>query len=85
MRSLVAVNVIFGIVSWEFLFSMAFGLTPFAPLGVIATLVAIVLQPSPLWKPANPKRFAWFVGMLLALTCFILVQFKEELGETVST
>jgi hypothetical protein len=59
MRNLLLVNVVFGIVSWEFVTSMLFGLTPFAPLGIIATLVAVVLQPSPLWKPASPKRFAW--------------------------
>lgn len=59
MRNLRVVNIIFGIVSWEFLASMTFGLTPLAPLGIIATLIAVVLQPSALWKPANPKRFAW--------------------------
>jgi thiol-disulfide isomerase/thioredoxin len=59
MRNLLLVNIVFGIVSWEFVTSMLFGLTPFAPLGIIATLIAVVLQPSPLWKPANPKRFAW--------------------------
>ena len=59
MRNLLLVNIIFGIVSWEFVTSMFFGLTPFAPLGIIATLLAVVLQPSALWKPANPKRFAW--------------------------
>lgn len=80
IRDLTLVSVIFGIVAWEFVFSMAFGLTPFAPLGVIATLIAVVLQPSPLWKPAKPKRFAWFVGMLLALSCFILVQFKDDIS-----
>ncbi|KAK1740279.1 DUF4395 domain-containing protein [Skeletonema marinoi] len=81
MRNLLLVNVIFGIVSWEFVTSMLFGLTPFAPLGIIATLVAVVLQPSPLWKPANPKRFAWGVGLMLALSCFIIVQFKDEISE----
>ena len=59
MRNLLLVNIVFGIVSWEFVTSMLFGLTPFAPLGTIATLIAVVLQPTPLWKPANPKRFAW--------------------------
>ena len=55
MKNPLLVNVIFGIVSWEFVTSMLFGLTPFAPLGIIATAVAIILQPSPLWKPAKPK------------------------------
>jgi hypothetical protein len=81
MRNLNAVNIIFGIVSWEFVTSMLFGLTPFAPLGIIATVIAILLQPSPLWKPAPPKRFAWAIGLCLALSCFILVQFKDDIGE----
>jgi thiol-disulfide isomerase/thioredoxin len=72
--------VIFGIVAWEFVFSMLFGLTPFAPLGWIACLMSIVLQPAPLWKPASPKRFAWLIGLTLALTCFIMVQFRDEMG-----
>ncbi len=97
---------------------MLIGLTPFAPLGTIATLIAVVLQPSPLWKPANPKRFAWGeslihciyltyvvypvhfmnwshlilqfssclpslseVGLMLASTCFIIVQLKDKISE----
>jgi thiol-disulfide isomerase/thioredoxin len=80
LRDTTLVAVIFGLVSWEFVFSMVFGLTPFAPLGWIGTLMAIVLQPAPLWKPASPKRFAWLIGLTLALTCFILVQFRLELG-----
>jgi len=75
------VNVIFGIVAWEFLSSMIFGLTPFSPLGLIGTLMSVILQPAPLWKPANPKRFAWLIGLALATTCFILVQFRKELGD----
>ena len=55
MKKPLVPNIIFGIVSWEFVTSMLFGLTPFAPLGIIATLMAVILQPSPLWKPAKPK------------------------------
>jgi thiol-disulfide isomerase/thioredoxin len=80
MRDPELVNIIFGIVIWEFITSMIFGLTPFTPMGIVATLMAIVLQPSPLWKPAKPKRFAWLIGSTLATTCFILVQFHHELG-----
>ncbi|KAL3933423.1 MAG: hypothetical protein SGARI_003713 [Bacillariaceae sp.] len=72
--------IIFGIVSWEFVTSMIFGLTPFSPLGIIGTLLAIILQPAPLWKPAKPKRFAWLIGLTLALSCFILVQYRTSLG-----
>lgn len=81
MRDPELVNVIFGIVAWEFLTSMIFGLTPLSPLGWIGTFMSIALQPAPLWKPANPKRFAWLIGLTLATTCFILVQFREELGD----
>jgi hypothetical protein len=80
MRNQTLVKVIFGIVTWEFVSSMVFGLTPFAPLGWIANLMAIALQPAPLWKPAKPKRFAWLIGLTLATTCFIMVQFRKELG-----
>jgi thiol-disulfide isomerase/thioredoxin len=73
--------VIFGIVSWEFVVSMIFGLTPFAPLGWIGVMLSIILQPAPLWKPAKPKRFAWLIGLTLALSCFILVQYRSDLGK----
>ena len=58
-----------------------FGLTPFAPLGWIGTFMSVLLQPAPLWKPASPKRFAWLIGLTLATSCFILVQFQDELGD----
>jgi thiol-disulfide isomerase/thioredoxin len=74
------VNVIFPLVAWEFVSSMIFGLTPFAPLGWIGTIMAVILQPKPLWKPASPKRFAWLIGLFLATTCFILVQYRHDLG-----
>jgi thiol-disulfide isomerase/thioredoxin len=79
-RDQTLVKVIFGIVVWEFVTSMAFGLTPVAPLGWIATCMSIVLHDGPFWKPANPKRFAWAIGLTLATTCFILVQFRHDLG-----
>ncbi|CAJ1938900.1 unnamed protein product [Cylindrotheca closterium] len=74
------VNIIFPLVAWEFTSSLIFGLTPFAPLGWIGTIMSTILQPTPLWKPANPKRFAWAIGLMLATTCFILVQYRKELG-----
>mmetsp|Transcript_5148 Transcript_5148/g.14735 ORF Transcript_5148/g.14735 Transcript_5148/m.14735 type:complete len:380 (+) Transcript_5148:231-1370(+) len=82
MRDQTLAKVIFGIVTWEFVTSMVFGLTPFAPLGWIGTLLAIALHPAPLWKPAGPKRFAWLIGLSLAVTCFTLIQFREELGSS---
>lgn len=74
------VNVIFPLVAWEFSSSMLFGLTPFAPLGWIGTFLAVMLQPTPLWKPASPKRFAWLIGLILSTACFTLVQLRQELG-----
>eukprot|EP00977_Amphora_coffeiformis_P011699 scaffold2829_cov147-Amphora_coffeaeformis.AAC.7 len=82
MRDPDLVNVIFGIVTWEFVSSMIFGLTPLSPLGWLGTLMAVVVQPAPLWKPARPKRFAWLIGLTLATTCFILVQYRKELGDS---
>jgi thiol-disulfide isomerase/thioredoxin len=80
MRDQILVKIIFGLVAWEFVTSMVFGLVPFAPLGWIASIMSVVFQPAPLWKPARPKRFAWLIGLTLATTCFILVQFQTELG-----
>ena len=80
MRDQTLVKVIFGIVTWEFVTSMIFGLTPLAPLGWMGSIMAVMLHPAPLWKPARPKRFAWLIGLLLATSCFILVQFKHRLG-----
>lgn len=40
----------------------------------------VILQSKPFWKPSNPKRFAWFIGLILSTTCFILVQHRHELG-----
>jgi thiol-disulfide isomerase/thioredoxin len=81
-KDLTMVEVIFPIVAWEFFISTAFGLTPLAPMGTLATLIAMVLQPNPLWKPAAPKRFAWIIGFTLASLCFAFVQIgKDTLGD----
>ena len=49
--------------------SASFGLTPFAPYGMLSTLITIS-QP-PIWKPAAPKRFAWCLGVILLGGCFV--------------
>jgi len=72
----------FGIVAWEFVFSMLFGLTPFAPIGWAGTFLSILLHPVPLWKPANPKRFAWLIGLILGTSCFLLVEYRAEIGDS---
>jgi thiol-disulfide isomerase/thioredoxin len=74
-------TILFAFVAWEFVAAMVFGLTPFAPFGWLGALLAIALHPSPLWKPANPKRFAWLIGLALAFSCFLLVQFRVEIGD----
>jgi hypothetical protein len=64
------VKVLFPLMAYEFLSSSIFGLTPLAPVGFIATLLAILLHPEPYWKTAKPKRFAWLVGLTLSVLCF---------------
>jgi thiol-disulfide isomerase/thioredoxin len=72
---------LFPFVFWEFLFSMKFGLTPLAPIGVLGTLLAILLQPKPSWTPARPKRFAWLIGLTLSSACFSFFLLREQLGK----
>jgi thiol-disulfide isomerase/thioredoxin len=72
--------ILYPIVAWEFILSSFTGLTPLAPIGTLSTLLAIVLQPEPHWKPAKPKRFAWMIGLSLATTCLIIFLFRKELG-----
>lgn len=74
------VKVLFPLIAYEFLMSSIFGLTPLAPIGLLGTLLAILLHPQPLWKPAKPKRFAWLVGLTLATLCFFFFSFREQLG-----
>jgi hypothetical protein len=66
--------------AYEFLSSSIFGLTPLAPVGFIATLLAIFLHPEPYWKAAKPKRFAWLVGLTLSVLCFTFFSLREDLG-----
>ncbi|KXF82023.1 DUF4395 domain-containing protein [Enterovibrio coralii] len=44
-----------------------FGLTPLSPSGLIGT--AITLKAKPVWKPTQPKRFAWSLGALMGMAC----------------
>eukprot|EP00538_Stauroneis_constricta_P006829 CAMPEP_0119565700 /NCGR_PEP_ID=MMETSP1352-20130426/30915_1 /TAXON_ID=265584 /ORGANISM="Stauroneis constricta, Strain CCMP1120" /LENGTH=435 /DNA_ID=CAMNT_0007614681 /DNA_START=113 /DNA_END=1420 /DNA_ORIENTATION=+ len=78
----VYVQVLFPLVAWEFLTSMTLGLTPVSPIGVLGTLLSIALHPEgPYWKPAKPKRFAWFIGLTLACTCLTLFVLRKDIGE----
>jgi thiol-disulfide isomerase/thioredoxin len=76
------VHILFPLVAWEFLSSMAFGMTPLAPIGTIGTILATQLTPAPHWKPARPKRFAWAIGLTLAIMCFTFFSLREELGSS---
>ena len=83
MRNQMIVKVVWPIVAWEFLASSIFGLTPLAPIGTIGVLGSIMLHPHPIWKPANPKRFAWAIGLTLATLCFTFVMIgPQQLGAT---
>jgi hypothetical protein len=75
------VYILFPFVCWEMLAGMVFGLTPFAPIGVLGSLLSIVIHPEPHWKPARPKRFAWAIGLTLATLCFTFVLLSDELGD----
>eukprot|EP00485_Elphidium_margaritaceum_P001600 CAMPEP_0202688510 /NCGR_PEP_ID=MMETSP1385-20130828/4015_1 /ASSEMBLY_ACC=CAM_ASM_000861 /TAXON_ID=933848 /ORGANISM="Elphidium margaritaceum" /LENGTH=296 /DNA_ID=CAMNT_0049343503 /DNA_START=40 /DNA_END=930 /DNA_ORIENTATION=+ len=44
-----------------------FGLTPFCPTGVLGTIITWKL--APVYKPSAPKRFAWAIGIMLAIFC----------------
>src|SRR5208283_3741905 len=47
-----------------------FGLTPLSPVGILGTLITMKMRP--VWKPSPPKRFAWFLGAALGVTCLTL-------------
>ena len=74
---------LFPIVAYEFITSMIVGLTPISPFGILGTLMAIVLHPEPYWKPAKPKRFAWFIGFCLAFMCFMFVTYRKNLDRDI--
>ena len=57
--------------------SVFFGLTPYSPLGMAATLATRAYEPQ--WTPHLPKRFAWTLGFVLASTC-LLFQLLEVQG-----
>ncbi|MHB8876354.1 MAG: DUF4395 domain-containing protein [Myxococcaceae bacterium] len=46
------------------------GLTPLSPVGIVGTVLTLRLRP--LWKPSQPKRFAWILGGTLGLCCLAM-------------
>jgi hypothetical protein len=73
------VRILYPLVAWEFVTSANFGMTPFAPIGVLSTIMASILQPYPHWKPAKPKSFAWYVGLFLATSCLTIFLLRDEI------
>jgi Domain of unknown function (DUF4395) len=45
----------------------ALGLTPLSPTGILGTLLTMRIRP--VWKPAQPERFAWVLGGSLGALC----------------
>jgi hypothetical protein len=54
-------------VIFDMLTAATCGLTPLSPAGVLGTLITMKVRP--LWKPNQPKRFAWVLGAALGVCC----------------
>lgn len=80
-RNSAFVEILYPFVAFEFIVSANMGLGPLAPMGVLATVIASALHPEPYWKPARPKRFAWYIGLGLATTCLIFYLSRDYLGD----
>lgn len=55
----------------QFIAGTTVGLTPLAPVGILATL--LVRSQKPIWKPYGQKRFAWAIGVVMVTTCLVFV------------
>jgi energy-converting hydrogenase Eha subunit A len=54
-------------VIFDMVTAAVFGLTPISPAGILGT--AITMKLPPVWKPTQPKRFAWALGATLGVCC----------------
>jgi hypothetical protein len=54
-------------VIFDMMVAAAFGLTPLSPVGILGT--ALTIKVRPVWKPIQPKRFAWTLGATLGVCC----------------
>lgn len=63
--------ILYPLLCLEFAASGTVGLTPLAPIGLLASVITPIVHPEPLWKPAPPKRFAWAIGFTLVNMCFV--------------
>ncbi len=61
---------------FDMIAAVLFGLTPLSPTGVIGTALTARHEPVP--TPHLPKRFAWSLGAMLALTCLVLRLFHVD-------
>lgn len=68
------------LVIWEFLSTLMFGPGPLGSLSILAQILTHILPPTPHWKPARPKEFAWSIGLCLATLCLSVFALKEELN-----
>lgn len=57
-------------VIYDMFVAAATGLTPLCPTGILGTLLTLRIRP--LWKPAQPKRFAWILGGSLGVACLTM-------------
>mmetsp|Transcript_1432 Transcript_1432/g.1926 ORF Transcript_1432/g.1926 Transcript_1432/m.1926 type:complete len:214 (+) Transcript_1432:91-732(+) len=62
------------IVIFDMITAAVFGLTPLSPTGLLGT--AITMKFEALWKPTNPKRFAWTLGAGMGITCTLMRLFN---------
>lgn len=67
---------------WDMVTAAAFGLTPLSPFGVLGTILTMHLKP--VWKPAEPKRFAWVLGAIMVSSCITLGVTRTRIGVIVS-
>lgn len=54
-------------VIFDMVVAATFGLTPFSPAGALGTMITWKVRP--VWKPIQPKRFAWTLGATLGVCC----------------
>lgn len=74
------VYTIFPLVFFEMLTASTFGLTPIAPIGTFASLITPIFWSEPNWKPAKPKRFAWWIGLFMVTLYFIVFSLREYIN-----
>ena len=71
------------ILAFDMLAAVLFGLKTLSPTGVLATLLTRAIPPAP--TPHMPKRFAWSLGGLLAVTCLLLTGSGAHEGALLGT